>query len=110
LIAVALEVTVSREFSFDILPDGSLVLALGEACVQTAAKQAHRELVLAFLEERATGQTLEALVDMLERFLNSTDFASLRAEHPELAGNAPCRVRLYRCEDGIVRWEVLQSK
>ena len=41
-----------KEFSFDVFSDGSLVLSLGEACIQTAARQAHRELTVALLEGR----------------------------------------------------------
>jgi hypothetical protein len=49
----------------------------------------------------------EPLVDMLAGFLGSTDFAALRAAHPELAGGTPCRVRIYRDREGVVRWEAL---
>lgn len=94
--------------SFDVLSDGSLVLTLGEACLQTTAKQAHHELTLALIEGRAAGPALEALVDTLAKFLTTTDFAGLRAEHPELAGGSRCRVRLCQCEEGVVRWEVVQ--
>ena len=45
-----------------------------------------------------------------ETFISTTDFAALRAEHPKLAGDTHCRVRLYRHEDGLVRWEVVQSR
>ncbi|MFZ0887974.1 MAG: hypothetical protein WA005_05940 [Candidatus Binataceae bacterium] len=100
----------SGNFSFDALSDGSLLLTLGEACLQTTAKRAHRELTLALIEGRAAEPALEVLVDTLERFLSTTDFAALRAEHPELAGGSDCRVRLYRHGDGVVRWEVVQSR
>ena len=99
----------SKAFSFDILSDGSLVLTLDGACVQTTAKKAHREITRALLDERTAGTSLESLVDTLESFLNTTNFAALRAEHRELAGDIQCRVRLYRHENGIVRWEVVQA-
>ncbi|MGB8412146.1 MAG: hypothetical protein WCE23_04910 [Candidatus Binatus sp.] len=102
--------TIGNNLSFDVLSDGSVVLTLGEACVQMTAKRAHRELTLALIEGRAAGAAPEVLVDTLERFLSTTDFAGLRAEHPELAGGSGCRVRLYRHADGIVRWEVVGSK
>jgi len=92
-------------FSFDVLSDGSLIVTLSSACIQTTAKRAHRELTTALLDGRAEGTSIEALLEMLERFLTTTDFAALRAEHPELARGTRYRVRLYRSNDGVVRWE-----
>jgi len=100
----------ARSFSFDVLSDGSLVLTVGECCIQTAAKRAHREVTAALLEDRAVTATLEVLADMLERFLLGTDFSVLRADHPELAGGTPCRVRLHQCENGSVGWSVVDSR
>ncbi|MBN1946909.1 MAG: hypothetical protein JW797_14645 [Bradymonadales bacterium] len=89
----------------EIQPDGSLVLTLDEACIQTAAKKAHREIALALLDGVEQDEAMEGALDLLERFIDNTDFATLRARHPELAGHAGCRVRLVRDEDGTVRWE-----
>jgi hypothetical protein len=100
----------TRSLSFDLLPDGSPVLTVGESCIQTATRQAHRELTVILLEENAAGAALGPVADMLERFLATTNFAALRAEHPELAGGHRCRVRLYRGEDGGVRWEVVEPR
>ena len=97
----------SKLFSFDVLSDGSLVLVLDKACIQSTAKHAHRELTMAIFERRTTDSATEALVDLLERFLSTTDFAALRAEHPELAGQSGCRVRLFWCTGDDVRWEVV---
>ena len=90
--------------------DGSLVLTLGGSCIQTAAKRAHRDLSSALFEGRAAGSAVEAALETLSWFLSTTDFALLRAEHPELAGAVPCRVRLWRDGEGVVRWEVERSK
>ncbi|MCK9460726.1 MAG: hypothetical protein M0R80_13895 [Proteobacteria bacterium] len=95
--------------SFEILSDGSPVLTLGDACIQTAAKRAHRRLSAALLEDRAGGEPVGAALETLARFLSTTDFASLRAEHAELAGGTPGRVRLWRDRGGAVRWEVERS-
>jgi len=97
----------SETFSFDVLSDGSLILTLGELCIQSTARQAHRELSAALLEESAADATLGALVDTLGRFLNMTNFPALRAEYPELAGGTECCVRLRRQQDGDVCWEVV---
>jgi hypothetical protein len=95
-------------FSFDVLSDGSLVLTVGEFCIQTTAKKAHREVTTALIEGRSANTTLGALADMLEHFLSTTNFAALRAEHPELAGGVECRIRLQRLGDGNVRWKVVE--
>jgi hypothetical protein len=88
----------------------TVVLALGDACIQTAAKRAHRELAAALLEGRAAASEAGAALETLARFLAATDFAALRAEHPELAGGIACRVRLLASADGAVRWELERSE
>jgi len=94
-------------FSFDVLPDGSLVLAVGEFCIETAARRAHREVTEALLAGRGEDAALGILAETLERFLTTTRFSALRTEHPELAGGTRCRVRLHREGDGGVRWELV---
>ena len=92
-------------FSFDMLSGGSLVLTVGEGCIHTAAKRAHRELTTVPPEGGSSTVTpcdIGSLTDTLERFLTTTDFSTLRAEHPELAGGTRCLVRLLRCENGRV--------
>jgi hypothetical protein len=99
-----------RSFSFDVLSDGSLVLRLGDGCVETTARRAHHELAAALLEERAAGPAMEAMVDLLAGFLGATDFPALRAAHRELSGGVECRVRLHRRGDGLVRWEIVGAR
>jgi hypothetical protein len=94
--------------SFEVLSDGSLVLILREVCIQTTARQAHREITERLLVESSPDAALEISVELLKRFLVSTDFARLRTEHPELAGGTHCRVRLMYGEGGLVRWEIIQ--
>jgi hypothetical protein len=98
-----------NNFSFDVSYDGSLVLTLDGACLQTTAKKAHREMTLALLDGRAAADGLESLVDMLESFLGTTNFARLRAEHFELTGAMRRQVRLFRNENGEVSWEVVKA-
>jgi hypothetical protein len=100
----------SRRLPFDVLSDGSLVLTLSESCIQTTARRAHRDLAEMLLSGPSPGRVVEARFDLLGRFLAATDFARLRAEHPELAGGSPCRVRLFSDGDGAVRWEVVQAE
>ncbi len=97
----------SRDRSFELLSNGSLALILREACIQTTARRAHREITEKLISELSPDEALKVSVDLLERFLVSTDFARLRTEHPELAGGTPCRVRLSCGEYGSVRWEVV---
>ena len=96
-------------FTFDVLANGDVVLRLGEGCIQTRARRARREIVDALLAGDANGVAIEPVVELLDLFLQTTDFRRLRAEHPELAGETPCRVRLYRTPDGAVRWEVITT-
>ena len=98
----------SRPFCFDVLGDGSVVLTLRCGCLQTTARQAHRELALALLEQDAAPSRWESPIATLQRFLSNTDFVWLRAKHPELAGATGCRVRLFRTQSGDARWEILQ--
>jgi hypothetical protein len=92
--------------SYDVLADGSLVLSLDGACIQSAVQRAHRELTVALLEGRATIATAGALIDLLAQFLDTQNFPALRAEHPELSGQRCCRVRIFRSDD-VVRWKVV---
>jgi hypothetical protein len=94
--------------SFQIGPDGSVLLSLADCCVQTAAKRAHRELTAALLDGRASESGVCAAVDLLRDFLSSTDFAVLRSETPALAvSNA--LVHLHRDQEGAVRWAVVDA-
>jgi len=86
-----------------------VILDVGEACIQTAARREHRKLVAALLEASAPAPPLEARAETLGRFLRSTDFAALRAAHPELAGGAGVRVRLSRTDGGPVRFEIMAA-
>ena len=95
---------------FELRDHGSLVLTLDGACIQSTAKRAHRELTAALLEGREEMAMEEAAVDLLVEFLGTTDFASLRTEHPELTGQPPCRVLLCRRKDGAIRWELPSSE
>ena len=104
-----MEPETSGAFSVDVLSDGGVAISLGDACIQTAAKRAHRRLSAALLEDRGGGEPVGAALETLASFLSTTDFASLRAEHPELAGGTPGRVRLWRDAGGAVRWEVERS-
>jgi hypothetical protein len=93
--------------TFDVLADGDVVLRLGEGCIETCARRAHREIVDALLASDANEMAIEPAVELLDLFLQTADFRRLRAEHPQLAGEIPCRVRLHRTPDGAVRWEIV---
>ena len=89
------------------LASGELVLELRDACVETTARRAHRALVARALDGATAA--MAAPLALLTRFLEQTDFRRLRARHPELAGDEACDVRLFRGEDGAVRWEICRS-
>jgi tRNA-Thr(GGU) m(6)t(6)A37 methyltransferase TsaA len=89
---------------FEVLPDGSVMLDFEGHCVQTAARNAHRELAAALLAAEGAARGSDAAVDLLAAFLAGTDFAALRAGYPGLDGSARCRVRLFRDGNGEARW------
>ena len=97
----------SQPLSFETHPDGSLVLNLQDACIQTTARRAQREITRRLLSDKPSDNTLDTFFDLLQHFLAATDFARLRTDHPELIGHPPCRVRLFRGGDESVRWEVI---
>jgi hypothetical protein len=97
------------QFSFEGHEDGSVVLDIGERCIMTTAREAHRALFEALLEDRVSGARWEKALDTLADFLNTADFATIRAAHPELSRIGRCRVRVYRGKDGAVRWEKASS-
>jgi hypothetical protein len=83
-----------------------VVLDLACHCIQTAARQRHAELV-AHLVGGAADPAAEAEVALLAEFLAGSDFPRLRADHPALAGGAPCRVVIGRAPGGAPRWRIL---
>jgi len=97
-------------YSFEIDSKNSLVLSLEDACIQTMAKRAHREIAHALLSGDASVDGMEVYINLLERFLSTTNFTRLRSLHPELAGGTPCSVRLYPGEGDSVQWEVIKIK
>lgn len=97
----------SERRSSEVLSNGDVVLHLEETCIQTTAKKAHRELVTLCIEQGETDAGIEAAVELLCDFLQTTDFARVRSEHPELAGGTACSVRLIRGGEGKVDWEVV---
>jgi hypothetical protein len=99
----------STPLTFDVLPNGDVVLRLGQGCIQTCARRARREIVDALLAGNANGVPIEPVIELLDLFLQTTDFRRLRAEHPQLAGEVRCRVRLSRTPDGAVRWEIVTT-
>lgn len=96
--------------SFDTLSDGSLVLTLRDGCIEMTAKHAHSELARALIAGTVTEPAMEAAAELLERFLSTTDFGALRAEHRELASATGKLVRLSWVQGRAVRCEAIVSR
>lgn len=79
---------------FELLSDGGVELILEDACVETTARLAYREIMDALLEEKA-GEQMHAVLEALEVFLLRTNFGEVRSAYPELAGGIRCRVKLW---------------
>jgi hypothetical protein len=88
----------------EVLANGDVVLRLDDVCIQTAAKRARSDLLAGYLDEPEA--EAEKTIGVLECFLETSDFRSMRSRHPELAGGTQCCVRLHQCQDGTVTWEV----
>ena len=97
----------SAPLIYEVLSNGTVVLLLSNSCIETAAIRARQELVAACLEDSESGACIEKPIELLGRFLETIDFGKLRAQHPELAGGTECRVKLYQCEDGALRWKLI---
>jgi hypothetical protein len=98
-----------RSFSLDIVSEGGVVLKLEDACIETTARRARREIIAVLLGGRASEAAEEAAAETLAAFLTTTNFAALRAQHPELARGNPCRVRLHRDVEGV-QWEIVRMQ
>jgi len=101
-------VTAETEETCSMQDRGKIILALDGACIQTAAKRAHRELTVSLLKAGEASDAERAGLETLAAFLSSEDFPALRARHPELAGGTSFRVALWRGPDGAVRWEIFR--
>ncbi len=87
--------------------NGTLVLDLSRHCIETAAVHAYRSLVDAFVGHSGRDPNMEEKLVLVHAFLQTSDFAKLRAEHPELAGGSAIRIRLQRSNSGGVTWNVV---
>ncbi len=90
----------------EIISADELMVELdGEHCIETAGSNIHKALMGEYLEGAVEGPEAEGVLDMLARFLARTNFRTLRAEDPELAGGTRVRVRIYRNDSGEISWE-----
>ena len=82
--------------------EGDLVeLALVKGCIETTARRGHRLLTDRCLAGEMDPVLVQA-VELLGAFIESADFAELRARNPQLACSSGVRVRLQRGPKGIV--------
>ncbi len=96
--------------SWEIMPDGSVLMSLSGTCVETMARRVQREIVQALLDGWMLPARAGPGLDTLVEFLGTVDFAALRAEHPRLSGDVLCRVRVARNGDGVVCCALEDSK
>lgn len=83
----------------------TVTLDLSEHCVETAARHEHRRLRDALLQADDPDPALAARLDLLQRFLEQSDFRALRAGDPRLRGGAAVRVVVRGHGDGL-SWDV----
>ncbi len=76
-------------------------LHLDEHCVETSARMRIRELTTQALQgEDGLTESEEAEYELLQRFVDATDFNRLRGERPELDGRKSLWVRVTERESG----------
>lgn len=95
---------------YDIPSDGEIILTLEGACIQSTAEQALRKLVDSLLSDRVAGLKHESAVELLSRFLETSNFRQLRANYPELRADSKHRVRLFYASNGTVVWDFLEGR
>lgn len=91
---------------FEVFED-SVVLTLESHCIESAARHAYRILTSQLFTE---GIQHTNAIKILEDFLTSENFAKLRTSYPKLAGGVSCAVRLWRDQNGRVRWECVEGR
>jgi len=76
-------------------------LDLSKVCIETAAKKAYNRLLSQYFKTDGGQQKeLEPVIDFLVRFLERTDFRSLRNLHGELRGGHSTPIEIEFFEDG----------
>ena len=91
---------------YEVQADGVL-LTLDQGCIETTARNAHRELVRQVLEEKLPSPAVQSALSLLAEFLTVVDFRSVRAHDPDLAAGLGRRVRVFRDGAGRPEWEKL---
>jgi hypothetical protein len=81
-----------------------LLIEIDEFCIETSARRLHQYFLEEILAEQSAGPELEAACELLRQFLEQEDFAAIRSNDNELAGHERARVRIFRDQDGRVRW------
>lgn len=90
----------------------SIVLELSAGrCIQGAARARQKELVSTLLKAIDDPSQEESdELEMLNTFLEQSDFPALRARHPLLDGRTEVAVRLMVTSDGFFETEILSGE
>jgi hypothetical protein len=80
------------------------ILQLDQHCIETTARHRHQRLMSQLLEADQEDPALASQLEVLRAFLEQTDFAAIRAAHPDLCGGTRMRVRITLDRDGRARW------
>lgn len=83
----------------------SVKLNLKNHCIETASKRYLDKLIKQAMDEEEPNEELEKTIHMMQRILNSMDFAYLRSSDERLAGGKDVNVILYD-EYGEIRLKV----
>ncbi|MFP4226931.1 MAG: hypothetical protein ACLFRF_09390 [Desulfobacterales bacterium] len=76
-------------------------LNLSRHCIETEMKRQYNKTISDYFKKKAgeDRQALETRIDLLQQGLETFDFNRLRAQYPELRGEAPAAVELTETAD-----------
>jgi hypothetical protein len=69
-----------------------LTLDLSRHCIQTATRRCYEQRMAQYFRSEASRNALGQEIDLLQRALETLDFAALRSRWPALAGGMPVSI------------------
>ncbi len=87
--------------------NAEVVLSLGDHCIETESRRELKRLMdLYFAAGEGDVSLLETRIEILQEFLQTADFPSLRSSDQRLAGLIPSKVVLRREKGGTVSFSI----
>ncbi|MBN1533523.1 MAG: hypothetical protein JXA20_12720 [Spirochaetes bacterium] len=84
--------------------DEGVVIRLSNGCIETASKREYRRLMDEYFCSDGDAAALERRIQLLGDFIEGSDFRALRGSDPLLEGHNDLFVRIFRDDEGVVRY------